>query len=88
MGRKSKKKTICNICGEAFNEWDIQEDYHFNKRIGYGSRYDEELLDLHICIECMDKIIDNCKITPVTDDGYDSMAFYNYMPQPTEDDES
>lgn len=85
MKRTSKKKTICNICGKEFCEWDYQEDYHISKRIGYGSKYDEDLIDLHICITCMDKIIENCKITPVTDDGYDSLAFIENMPKPTGD---
>ena len=38
--------------------WDVQEDYTIHTRIGYGSKYDEEEIELHICCDCMDKIID------------------------------
>lgn len=55
----------CNICGKKFNEWDLQEDYSIYRSLGYGSKYDGEELRLDICIECMDKIIKKCKISPV-----------------------
>ena len=45
--------------------WDIQEDNTIHKTAGYGSKYDEEEIELHICCDCMDKIIDQCKITPI-----------------------
>jgi hypothetical protein len=45
--------------------WDVQEDYTIHTRIGYGSKYDEEEVELHICCDCMDKIIDKCVISPL-----------------------
>ena len=56
----------CNICGRKMDFWDIQEDYTIHTTAGYGSKYDEEEIELHICCDCMDKIIDQCKITPIT----------------------
>lgn len=55
----------CNICGNKMDFWDIQEDYTIHTTAGYGSKYDEEEIELHICCDCMDKIIDQCKITPI-----------------------
>ena len=55
----------CNICGSKMDVWDVQEDYTIHTRIGYGSKYDEEEIELHICCDCMDKLIDNCAISPL-----------------------
>ena len=45
--------------------WDIQEDNTIHKTAGYGSKYDEEEIELHICCDCMDKLIDRCVISPI-----------------------
>lgn len=64
------KKAICNMCGKEFSFWDKQEDFHiYSDYVGYGSKYDESTLELDLCCDCMDKIIDMCKISPVTDRG-------------------
>lgn len=55
----------CNICGSKMDFWDIQEDNTIHKTIGYGSKYDEEEIELHFCCDCMDKIIDRCVISPL-----------------------
>ena len=55
----------CNICGSKMDCWDVQEDYTIHTRAGYGSKYDEEDIELHICCDCMDKIIDSCAISPI-----------------------
>lgn len=46
--------------------WDIQEDYSIHTTIGYGSKYDEEKVELDICCDCMDELIDKCVISPLT----------------------
>ena len=61
----------CNICGSKMDFWDVQEDYTIHTTAGYGSKYDEEEIELHICCDCMDKIIDQCKITPITSHAAD-----------------
>lgn len=61
----------CNICGSKMDFWDIQEDYTIHTTAGYGSKYDEEEIELHICCDCMDKIIDKCKITPIASQASD-----------------
>lgn len=55
----------CNICGSRMDFWDIQEDYTIHTTAGYGSKYDEEEIELHICCDCMDKIIDSCAVSPL-----------------------
>lgn len=60
---------VCNICGKSFDIFDEQGNYSiFNKRMGYGSDNDGACLDLHICCECMDAIISNCTISPLSEE--------------------
>lgn len=61
------KKTICNLCGKNFDFWDEQGNFSIYTRIGYGSKYDDEQLKLDLCCECMDKLIDLCVISPVSE---------------------
>ena len=56
----------CNVCGKELNVYDSEANYHLHKNIGYGSKYDMSEIDLHICIDCMDKIIDSCAKSPIT----------------------
>lgn len=63
------KKTTCNMCAKDFNEFDRQENLGFHNHLGYGSIHDEEVIDLDICCECFDKMMDEyilpkCKIQP------------------------
>lgn len=55
----------CNICGSKMDFWDIQEDYTIHTTAGYGSKFDEEEIELHICCDCMDRLIESCSITPL-----------------------
>lgn len=40
MKIKAKIKKRCNLCGNNFDMWDIQENFCFHHRVGYGSKYD------------------------------------------------
>lgn len=51
--------------------WDIQENNTIHKTAGYGSKYDEEEIELHICCDCMDKLIDRCVISPIVSESGD-----------------
>lgn len=66
-------KRVCNLCGEDFDGWDEQEGFGFNHRMGYGSSYDGMLVDLDLCCNCMDRLLDHlipkCKINPVVEDS-------------------
>lgn len=59
-------RLICNMCGKELDLWDEQENFSVvNYNIGFGSKYDGCELRLDLCCDCMDKIIDQCKISPV-----------------------
>ena len=48
----------CNVCGKIFDFWDNQEDFCFERYIGYGSEYGMERIRLNLCCECFDKTLD------------------------------
>lgn len=60
-------KHYCNLCGKKMDMWDVQEGFGFNGNIGYGSKYDGEKLNLDLCCDCMDKLIESCVIPPIED---------------------
>lgn len=55
----------CNLCGKQFDLWDIQEDFCIHKRLGFGTKYDGDVLHMYICCDCMDAIIDRCELSPI-----------------------
>lgn len=61
----------CNMCGKDFDMWDEQEDFCFEHVIGYGSKYDMHKVDLKLCCDCFDKVMDfilpQCKDDPMTE---------------------
>jgi hypothetical protein len=61
------KEKRCNRCGKTLDLWDVQENYSLQKHLGYGTKYDGSNLDLQLCCECMDKLIEECVISPVSD---------------------
>jgi len=65
----AKGKTLCNVCGKEFNQWDEVENLGIHMRIGYGSKYDGDEIDLDMCCSCfdtwMDEFISQCSIDPI-----------------------
>lgn len=60
---------ICNICGKVFDDYDEQENRSFHDYIGYGSKFDLERLDLDMCCNCFDEMLESyilpkCKYSP------------------------
>ena len=61
------KKCYCNLCGKEMDFWDVQEEFSIKSfNIGYGSKHDGDSLELDLCCDCMDELIDRCKINPIT----------------------
>ena len=60
---------ICNKCGKKMDVFDIQEGFFKRIRLGYGSKYDGDMLDLDLCCACADKLIDECVISPIVEVG-------------------
>lgn len=54
----------CNKCGKVLDEWDMQQDFTVEKRLSYGSKYDDDMLVLRLCNDCMDELIASCVIDP------------------------
>ena len=68
----ARGKTICNICGKEFDIFDEQESFGIHTgTIGYGSQYDGDKIDLDMCCDCFDGIMEDiilkCTIDPVTE---------------------
>ena len=65
----AKGKTLCNVCGKEFSDYDEQEHIGLHSQIGYGSKHDGDIIDLDICCDCFDVLIDKlakqCKINPI-----------------------
>ena len=61
---------VCNMCGKTFDLWDHQENFCFDHHIGYGSAHDFERIQLNLCCQCFDKVIDwilpQCKYNPIS----------------------
>lgn len=60
-----QSKIICNLCGKEFDIWDKKEGFVIHKRCGYGTKYDGETLNLDICCDCMERLIESCAIFPM-----------------------
>lgn len=63
-------KTICNMCGKEFDEWDVQEQFGFHHHVGFGSHFDVQIIECDLCCACFDRmmkeyILPNCKIDPI-----------------------
>ena len=68
-------KTICTICGKPFSLWDMNlGDNRYDIFVGYPSSHDTERIQLNLCMDCFDKVLDTiipmCKINPVVDDDW------------------
>lgn len=55
------KKYKCSACGKVFDIYDYQEDFTFDKLIGYGSKHDEQHISFRLCCNCFDEIFDVIK---------------------------
>lgn len=68
-----KGKTICNKCGKTFEIYDNANAFYIHRRAGYGmGEYDGEIIQLDLCCDCMKKLIEECKLSPIEekDDPY------------------
>ena len=62
-------KVFCNVCGKELEMHDRVQNFGMHERFGYGSKFDGDSIDLDICCDCfeklMDKLIPICKINPI-----------------------
>lgn len=59
------RTVICNKCGKKLNASDIEENFSMYKIMGYGTKYDGEVLEMDFCCDCMEKLIDWCDVCPI-----------------------
>lgn len=57
----NNKNIKCSMCGKDFSPVDYQENFCFDRVIGYGSKYDEMHIKFNLCCDCFDKTIDLLK---------------------------
>ena len=63
------KITYCNKCGKALTDkMDKINQIGMNGKIGYGSKYDGMTYEIDFCVDCFDKLVDTCTISPFDDD--------------------
>ena len=56
----AKGLTRCNVCGKTVEQvFEGQMVISIHDRVGYGSKHDGSMLDLDICSDCFDKLIDS-----------------------------
>lgn len=48
----------CNKCGKEMDIWDRQENFSINGICGYGTKYDGSKIQLNLCCDCMEELID------------------------------
>ena len=57
----------CSLCGKEFDLFDKNEDYSIVKKLGYGTKYDGDQIQLRLCCDCMEQLIDRCVVSPIVD---------------------
>lgn len=62
------RKITCNCCGKEMDTVDLCGATSITKMLGYGSKYDGAYVEIDICPDCFDKIIDNMKVPPIQAD--------------------
>ena len=65
---------ICTMCGKKFDVWDEQQNFVVDREIGYGSKYDYHHIQMNLCCDCFDRvvdyIVDNSKTNPLTESDW------------------
>lgn len=68
-----KAKRKCTMCNKEFDQWDASENHYIYYRFGYGSMHDDEILEVDLCCDCYDGVVDfiasKSKNNPLTDCG-------------------
>ena len=53
------ENTVCSICGKTLDIFDLQNNPHIHKQLSYGSKFDGQHLDLDLCSDCFDNLIEH-----------------------------
>lgn len=70
------KEYFCNKCGKKMDIFDLQTGVRMHDVLGYGSKYDGSTVNLDLCSQCTDELIDYIKsvgkFNPVVSDEDDA----------------
>lgn len=64
---KSPGHTRCNKCGQTINQYEGFFSLN-NYTMPYGSQHDSDILDLTLCISCLDEFVGKCAVNPIKTD--------------------
>lgn len=65
------RTAVCNRCGKVMNRFDLQQEFYYHRELGYGSEHDGDMIELDLCCECIDRIVDTCLISPIVKSRFD-----------------
>lgn len=61
---KENQDLICNCCGKVID--DLSGSLTIDGVMPWLSKYDFDLLDMTLCPDCLDAIVDGCAVSPIT----------------------
>lgn len=53
------------MCGKDIDDNEREDSWGFVDTLGYYSKYDGSKITMDLCPECVDKIIEQCIISPI-----------------------
>lgn len=62
-----QEKKVCNVCGRELDFFDLQQDFTIHRKIEYGSIFDGDIVDMQLCCDCFDDLVNECKVSPITE---------------------
>lgn len=67
--QQSNHQSVCHLCGKKLDLFDRQQKFTIHKRVRYGSSYDGETVCLNLCCDCFDKLVAECRVSPLLPGG-------------------
>ena len=61
----------CNLCGKEIDNYSYYDSLAIEDVLGYESKYDGKRIELDLCPECVDKLIEKCVLSPFVDEDFD-----------------
>lgn len=56
-----RRNNHCILCGKELDEMNLENGFHIQTTCKYGSEFDGDLVDFHLCVECGDSYIKHFK---------------------------
>ncbi len=62
------RKVICNKCGKQIGRMEAESSLHYHGMLGYASSYDGLEIEIDLCPNCLEWLMDELKIDPAITD--------------------